>query len=141
MTYAIVGLPPNVTVTITNASTGTFTYRPRSNFNGTDTFTYRASDGSLNSNTATVTIIVNPVNDAPVGFPFDQSATTNEDTPVSGTVTGRDFDNDPLTFKRVTAPAHGTVVIDGNAGGDLRAIPGTYTHPDGPPQAMVLTRQ
>jgi PKD repeat protein len=32
------------------------------------------------------------------------------------------------------------VVIDGTAAGDLRSIPGTYTHPDGPPQAMVLTR-
>ena len=33
-----------------------------------------------------------------------------------------------------------TVVIDGAAGGDLLSIPGTYTHPDGPPQSMVLTR-
>ena len=33
------------------------------------------------------------------------------------------------------------VVIEGTAAGDLRAIPGTYTHPDGPPQAMVLTRE
>ena len=32
------------------------------------------------------------------------------------------------------------VVIEGAAAGDLRAIPGTYTHPAGPPQAMVLTR-
>jgi hypothetical protein len=27
------------------------------------------------------------------------------------------------------------------ATGDLLQIPGTYTHPDGPPQPMVLTRQ
>jgi hypothetical protein len=33
------------------------------------------------------------------------------------------------------------VVIDGMATGDLLQIPGTYTHPDGPPQPMVLTRQ
>ena len=33
------------------------------------------------------------------------------------------------------------VVIDGTATGDLLQIPGTYTHPDGPPQPMVLTRQ
>jgi hypothetical protein len=24
---------------------------------------------------------------------------------------------------------------------DLRSIPGTYTHPDGPPQPIVLTRE
>ena len=33
------------------------------------------------------------------------------------------------------------VVIDGTAAGDLRSIPGTYTHPDGPPQPIVLTRE
>ena len=33
------------------------------------------------------------------------------------------------------------VVIDGTAAGDLRTIPGTYTHPDGPPQPIVLTRE
>jgi len=39
-----------------------------------------------------------------------------------------------------TACDDNVVVIDGAAAADLRAIPGTYTHPDGPPQAMVLTR-
>jgi PKD repeat protein len=33
------------------------------------------------------------------------------------------------------------VVVDGTAAGDLRSIPGTYTHPDGPPQPIVLTRE
>ena len=45
---------------------GTFTYTPNVNFNGTDSFTYRANDGALNSNVATATITVTPVNDAPV---------------------------------------------------------------------------
>src|SRR5205807_380612 len=35
------------------------------NFNGIDTFTYKANDGKLDSNVATVTITVNPVNDPP----------------------------------------------------------------------------
>ena len=33
------------------------------------------------------------------------------------------------------------VRVDGTAVSDLRSIPGRYTHPDGPPQAMVLTRE
>jgi hypothetical protein len=33
------------------------------------------------------------------------------------------------------------VVIDGTVAADLRSIPGTYTHPDGPPQPIVLTRE
>jgi len=35
------------------------------NFNGVDSFVYRATDGSSNSNNATVAITVNAVNDAP----------------------------------------------------------------------------
>jgi VCBS repeat-containing protein len=45
---------------------GTFTYTPNMNFAGTDSFTYRVNDGSADSNTATATITVNPVNDPPL---------------------------------------------------------------------------
>jgi hypothetical protein len=39
---------------------GSFDYTPVAGFNGTDTFTYQTTDGTLTSNTATVTITVNP---------------------------------------------------------------------------------
>src|SRR5262249_48036542 len=41
-------------------SDGSFTYTPNASFSGTDSFTYRASDGTLTSAPATVTITVNP---------------------------------------------------------------------------------
>jgi alpha-tubulin suppressor-like RCC1 family protein len=41
-------------------SDGSFVYTPAAGFSGMDSFTYRASDGTLESNTATVTITVNP---------------------------------------------------------------------------------
>ncbi|MBI3406826.1 MAG: tandem-95 repeat protein [Planctomycetes bacterium] len=42
------------------------TYTPEANWNGSDSFTYSAADGmGGHSNSATVTITVNPVNDAP----------------------------------------------------------------------------
>ncbi len=47
---------------------GSFSYTPNPNFNGSDSFTYQASDGSLNSNVATVSITVTEVNDAPIGI-------------------------------------------------------------------------
>jgi hypothetical protein len=58
---------------VSSASNGTaaaisstqVSYTPAPDFNGTDTFTYQASDGSLSSNAATVTVNVTPVNDAP----------------------------------------------------------------------------
>jgi VCBS repeat-containing protein len=39
---------------------GSFTYAPNGSFNGTDSFTFKANDGSLDSNTATVSITVAP---------------------------------------------------------------------------------
>ena len=44
---------------------GSFSYTPNPQFSGTDSFTYRAFDGAVTGNTVTVTIIVEPVNDAP----------------------------------------------------------------------------
>jgi hypothetical protein len=55
--------PPNGRVTLNGD--GSFTYNPDINFFGDDRFTYRASDPTGKSSTATVTIHVAPVNDAP----------------------------------------------------------------------------
>jgi VCBS repeat-containing protein len=71
------GQGQNGSVTCDN-ETGECTYTPNSNFNGEDSFSYTANDGSADSKEATVTITVNPVNDAPS---FDKGAdqTLNED--------------------------------------------------------------
>ncbi len=53
------------------------------NFNGTDSFTYAASDGVVDSNVATVTITVTPVND-PADQQDDEVA-TNEAPPPAAT--------------------------------------------------------
>jgi len=46
--------------TITNATTGAFTYTATAGATGTDTFTFKANDGSLDSNEATVTGTITP---------------------------------------------------------------------------------
>lgn len=48
------GTPPNVT------------YMPNPDYNGADQFTFRVHDGTAYSNTASVTITVSPVPDAPI---------------------------------------------------------------------------
>ncbi|WP_207264900.1 Ig-like domain-containing protein [Desulfovibrio sp. Huiquan2017] len=53
-------------------------FHPDADFNGTATFTYTASDGTAESNVATVSIEIQPVNDAPVAV--DDTATTDEDS-------------------------------------------------------------
>ena len=56
--------PANGTVTLN--SDGSLIYTPDANWNGIDSVTYKANDGLADSNLATVTVTVNPVNDLPV---------------------------------------------------------------------------
>ena len=86
------------------------TYTPNSDFNGTDLFTFTVNDGELDSNVATVSITVNPLNDAPLAD--DQSLTTDEDQALPVTLTGSDPDGDPLSYALVNQPQNGTLSGD-----------------------------
>jgi hypothetical protein len=81
------------------------TYTPNENYNGDDSVSYTISDGSETAS-ATLSITVTPVNDAPAAN--DGSASTEEDTSVAIAMTGSDIDGDPLTYSIVTGPSHGT---------------------------------
>lgn len=110
------------TVTITDATTGAFSYTPDANFNGLANFTFSASDGSLVSNIGTVTITVNAVNDAPTAS--NGSLTTDEDTATTGTLVASDIDSATLSFSLVsTANAHGSVTITNTATGAFSYTP------------------
>jgi len=102
--FSLVTGPANGTLSGTAPN---LAYTPDANFSGSDGFTFQVSDGSVLSNPGTVTITVNPVNDAPVAD--DQDATTDEDAAVEVTLTGSDIDGDDLTFSVVSDPAHGTL--------------------------------
>ncbi len=91
---------------------GSFSYTPAANYNGTDSFTYKASDGSLQSSTATVSLTINPVNDA--ALCSDQGGTTPEDTPLNSSVTCSDVDSASLTYSKVSDPANGSVTVNPN---------------------------
>ncbi|HYC49362.1 MAG TPA: cadherin-like domain-containing protein [Burkholderiales bacterium] len=94
---------------------GSFTYTPDANFNGSDSFTYRASDGSIQSNVATVDLSIASVNDAPVAVA--DGFGTAEDTPLTGNVLANDSDpNDTppnaLMALLVDDVQHGTLTLD-----------------------------
>jgi VCBS repeat-containing protein len=63
LTAVLVSTTGNGTLSL--EADGSFVYIPSPDFFGTDSFTYRAHDGAEDSNVATVTIIVDPVNDPP----------------------------------------------------------------------------
>ena len=63
LTAVLVTGPSHGSLTL-NAN-GSFSYTPAADFAGSDSFSYRASDGTVSSSPATVTITVTPVNDAP----------------------------------------------------------------------------
>ena len=128
LTAAIVTPPAHGVVSL--AADGSFTYTPDADFNGADSFTYQASDGEAVSNTATVHITVNPVNDAPQAR--DDSAALDEDTSVTGNVLANDsdVDGDTLSASLGSGPAHGTLALNPN--GSFTYTPThDYCGPDG----------
>jgi large repetitive protein len=137
----VTGVSQGANGTVAINADGTLTYTPNANFFGSDSFTYTVSDGQLPSDTATVSVTVNPVNDAPVAA--GDSFTTNEDTALTVTLPGvlgndTDIDSATLTAALVTGPVNGTLTL--NTDGSFTYTPNanffgsdsfTYTVSDG----------
>lgn len=111
--------------TLTPDGLGAFDYSPNPNYFGTDSFTYQVSDGTANSNVATVNITVTSVNDVPVAM--DDSYVTGEEqtlnVPIEFSVLNNDSDvEDPagsFLAELTSVPSYGIVVLNPN---------GTFTY-------------
>ncbi len=145
LTATIVTEPSYGTVTLTTS--GAFVYVPNDDFYGTDTFTYVASDGTDDSEVATVTITVYSV---PVAYA--DSYSLEEDLPLTidaeSGVAANDVDADggTLTVTVVDSPSHGTLALDSD--GSFTYTPEddyygtdtfTYTASDGTDQSNEVT--
>jgi hypothetical protein len=110
LTYVVLTAPAHGTLTGNGAN---LVYHPNTNYFGPDAFTFKANDGQADSGVATVTITVNPVNDAPVAVaritPLFVLSTNDTDlvviAPDSSEATvifdgslSTDVENDPLQF-------------------------------------------
>jgi predicted extracellular nuclease len=62
LTYSVESQPSHGTLSGTAPN---LTYTPAPNYSGPDSFTFKANDGQADSNIATVSITVTPINDAP----------------------------------------------------------------------------
>jgi large repetitive protein len=97
-----------------------------------DSFTYQATDGTTDSNTATLTVTISGVNDLPVAN--DDTATITEDDadPVTGNVLSNDTDadaTDVLTVDTVNgADTNVGVPVSGDFGTVEIAADGSYSY-------------
>jgi len=106
LTYSVVtgpihgrldGTPPNLI------------YKPEANFNGSDSFTFRVNDGTADSDVATVSITVTPVNDPPVAG-YDGAKAQRDRPVVTVDVLASDVNvvsSEPLTKTVVTQDSEG----------------------------------
>ncbi len=104
LTYSVTSGPSNG---VLSGTAPNLTYTPNANYFGADSFTFIANDGTVDSNTATITINVSAVNDAPVAD--SQSLTGAENVAINITLTATDDDSDPLTFSIASNPSNGTL--------------------------------
>ena len=92
LSFSVVNGPSNGSLSGTEPN---LTYTPDPNFSGSDSFTFEANDGQADSNIATISITVDPVNDAPVAVidSYNVDEDGNINVPASG-VLGNDSDID-----------------------------------------------
>lgn len=104
-------------------SDGSFSYTPNAGFAGTDSFVYRAHDGALYSNSASVSITVNAIVNAPPVANNDSASAamrkTTSYTPKLIQVLANDSDPDgsldPASVNIAAAPDKGgTVAVNAN---------------------------
>ena len=161
LTFSIVANGAKGTAVITDAASGAYTYTPSGDENGVDTFTFLANDGGADSNVATVTVTITPVNDPPTiaGEPPTIAASG---VAYVFSPTGDDVDGNTLTYSIVNKPgwagfdpADGTLsgtpgagdvsttsgivisVSDGTLGASLAAFDLTVAADDTPPSAAI----
>jgi hypothetical protein len=92
--------PKSGTITGLNKNTGSLVYTPNDGFTGQDRFTFKASDGTVDSNTATVTVKAQIDEGTTVKEPIDKSQVTVKEPIDKSQVTVKEpIDKSQVTVK------------------------------------------
>jgi len=110
LTLSIVSFPINGTLEFNGI---TATYGPNANFNGTDSFEFIANDGGQNSNIATISLVVMPVNDAPYLYSIPDTEVTLGESFVY-ILEAVDVDGDALVYTIANILGEGSGTLVGN---------------------------
>ncbi len=120
LTFAVVTEPAYGTLSGTIPN---LTYTPDTDYFGSDSFTFAANDGMFDSNTATISITVNPVNDPPVLASINDQV-LDEGTTLNVVISATDPDGDVISLSASGLPAFATLTDNGDGTGILALAPG-----------------
>jgi len=115
LTISAVGLAVNGEASRGGGDT-TIVYAPALNFFGSDSFVYVVSDSAGGQDTATVTLTVLPVNDAPV-LTSAAGVVAVVDSPFTYTAMATDVEDDTVTFTFAGLPGWLPDIADGTVSG------------------------
>ncbi|HEX2057316.1 MAG TPA: Ig-like domain-containing protein [Actinomycetota bacterium] len=136
LTYEVTSLPDDGTLreggaAITSLpfelSGAAVTYRPDADYNGVDSFEFRTSDGRLESEQATASVTVTPVNDRPTatdGGMTVAAAATSAQLDLATVASDLETGDADLTYEVVTRPRMGTATLTGSTVTYTRTAPG-----------------
>jgi VCBS repeat-containing protein len=114
LTASVVTGPLHASAFTLNAN-GTFNYTHDGTDTGNDSFTYKVSDGNSFSNTATVSITVTALNDAPI-ITSANTANVPENTVSVLTVTSTDEEGNTVTYALTGGADQAKFTINTNSG-------------------------
>ena len=121
------------------------TYTPNANYCGADSFEYTVSDGNGGSDTGTVNVTVDCVNDLPVAVDDSASVGVGGSVDIAVLANDMDVDGSGMSITSVTNGANGTVTYAGSTvtythdGSDTVSDSFTYTMEDGEGDASTAT--
>ncbi len=121
LSFSVVTNPAHGTLAGT-ISSGQFSYTPAQNFNGEDTFQVRVADSRNQSATATIRLVLAPVNDPPAAV--NDVIQVDAANAVAVVANDSDVDGDALTVEIRGTPLTGTATVNGDGTVAIALPPG-----------------